>query len=74
MHHETKDAHHCCAAIVQLNGALLKLLLISVVVPALITMDYAVAEVTKELSRSGEVAHDAHFQEANEEDNLPEAT
>jgi hypothetical protein len=50
MHHESQDAHHGGTAVVQLDGALLELLLGGEVVPRkLVAMLDAVAKVAAEL-------------------------
>ena len=71
--HESEDAHHGGAAVVQLNGTLLKLGLIIKVIPA--EVNVAVAEVSNELvSGSRNITHEAALEEANEGDDLNESS
>ncbi len=68
MHHEAEYAHHCSAAIVELDGALLQLGRLVELVPA--EVDVPVAEVADEFILACDVLHDGELEEANEEENL----
>ena len=71
--HKSEDTEHGGAAVVQLDGALLELGLIIKGIPA--EVDVAVAEVSDELvSGSRDIAHEAALKEANEGDDLNEAS
>ena len=80
MHHEAEDAHHGGAAVVELNGALLELLLGGEVVPRkLVAVLDAVAKIASELGLEnahvlGQVRiHDAELHDADEGKDLPKS-
>jgi hypothetical protein len=70
---KAEDAHHGGAALVELNGALLQLLLLRELVPAEVDAEGHVAEVTGELASSGNIAHDEELEPSDEENDLEEA-
>jgi len=70
---KAEDAHHGGTALVELDGALLELLLLGEGVPAEINAEGHVAEITDELAGSGNVAHDKELEPSDEEDDLKEA-
>ena len=81
MHHEAEDAHHGAAAVVELNGTLLELLLRGEVVPRkLVAVLDAVAKIASELGLEnahvlGQVRiHDAELHDADEGKDLPKST
>mmetsp|Transcript_9346 Transcript_9346/g.20250 ORF Transcript_9346/g.20250 Transcript_9346/m.20250 type:complete len:240 (+) Transcript_9346:110-829(+) len=70
--HESEDAHHGRAAVVELDAALGKLGLLVEGVPA--EVDPAVAEVAHELvAGAGDVLHEVRLQESHEDEDLGEA-
>ena len=73
MNSETEDAHHGGTALVELDGALLELLLLGEGVPAEVNAEGHVAEIAGELTGSGNVAHDKELEPSDEEDDLEEA-
>ena len=73
MNSETEDAHHGGTALVELDGALLELLLLGEGVPAEVNAEGHVAEIAGDLSGSGNVAHDKELGPSDEEDDLEEA-
>ena len=73
MDSEAEDAHHGGTALVELDGALLELLLLREGVPAEVNAEGHVAEIAGELSGSGNVAHDKELEPSDEEDDLEEA-
>ena len=71
--HKSEDTEHGGTAVVQLDGTLGKLGLLIKGIPA--EVDVAVAEVSDELvSGSRDIAHEAALKEANEGDDLNEAS
>mmetsp|Transcript_28964 Transcript_28964/g.63813 ORF Transcript_28964/g.63813 Transcript_28964/m.63813 type:complete len:220 (-) Transcript_28964:44-703(-) len=71
VHHKAKDAHHSGTAIVELDATLLELGLLIKGIPT--EVKGAVAEITGELSLSGNILHDGKLKSANEENDLNEA-
>merc|ERR1712106_33378 len=65
--HKGQKSHHGSTALIQLDGALLKLGLFIEGIPAVV--DVVVTEVTWEFS-SSDVLHDAKLQGADEEEDL----
>ena len=81
MHHKAEDTHHGGPAVIQLNCALLELLLGGKVVPSeFVSVHDAVAKVATELGlKNAHVGrhvrvHDAQLEDANEGKDLPEST
>ena len=70
---KAKDAHHGGTALVELDGALLELLLLGEGVPAEVNAEGHVAEIAGELTGSGNIAHDEELEPSDEEDDLEEA-
>ena len=70
---KAKDAHHGGTALVELDGALLELLLLGELVPAEVNAEGHVAEIAGELAGSGNIAHDEELEPSDEEDDLEEA-
>mmetsp|Transcript_27314 Transcript_27314/g.58000 ORF Transcript_27314/g.58000 Transcript_27314/m.58000 type:complete len:130 (-) Transcript_27314:182-571(-) len=68
VHHKSKDAHHGSTSVVQLNSALLKLLLITPLVPR--SLEGTIAEISGELSLLGPVGHNGNLKETNEDEDL----
>ncbi|EJK46847.1 hypothetical protein THAOC_34469 [Thalassiosira oceanica] len=71
--HKSKDTEHGGTAVVELDGTLLELGLLVKLIPA--EVDVAVAEVSDELvSGSRNITHEAALEEANQGDDLNEAS
>ena len=70
---KTEDAHHGGTALVELDGALLELLLLGEGVPTEVNAEGHVAEIAGELAGSGNVTHDEELEPSDEEDDLEEA-
>ena len=70
--HKGKNSHLGGTAVVELNGTLLGLGLLVEGVPA--EVDESIAEVTRELSLTGNILHDSKLQESNEEEDLGKST
>ncbi|KAK1733941.1 hypothetical protein QTG54_015468, partial [Skeletonema marinoi] len=69
MDHKSEDSEHGSTAVVQLNGALLKLGLFIKVIPA--EVNVSVTEVTNVfVSSSGHITHEGNLQPSNEGDDL----
>ncbi|KAL3785330.1 hypothetical protein ACHAWO_008602 [Cyclotella atomus] len=68
MNHKSKNSHHGGTSVVKLNSTLLQLGLLVELVPS--EINEAIAEVTDELSVSGDILHDEKLKEANEEEDL----
>ena len=73
VHHKSENTHHGGTAIVELDSALLELLLLGEGVPAEVNAEGHVAEIAGELTGSGDVAHDKELEPSDEEDDLEEA-
>jgi len=72
VNHESEDSHHSSTAVVQLDGTLGELGLFVKAVPA--EVEGSVAEVSNELSLSGDILHHSELKSSNEGDNLGEAS
>ena len=70
---KAKDAHHGGTALVELDGALLGLLLLGEGVPAEVNSKRHVAEIAGELAGSGNVTHDKELEPSDEKDDLEKA-
>eukprot|EP00562_Extubocellulus_spinifer_P035424 CAMPEP_0178700612 /NCGR_PEP_ID=MMETSP0699-20121125/11776_1 /TAXON_ID=265572 /ORGANISM="Extubocellulus spinifer, Strain CCMP396" /LENGTH=157 /DNA_ID=CAMNT_0020346977 /DNA_START=95 /DNA_END=565 /DNA_ORIENTATION=+ len=68
VHHKPKNAHHSGTAIVELDATLLELGLLIKGIPA--KVKGTVAEITGELSLSGNILHYKNLKKADEEDHL----
>ena len=66
--HQCKNTHHSGAALVQLNGTLLKFSLLVKFVPSKVNV--SVTEVSGEFRVTVDILHDEHLQETNESDQL----
>ena len=70
--HKGKNSHLGGTAVVELDGTLLKLSLLVEGVPA--EVDESVAEVTWELSLTGNILHDEELKESYEKDDLDDSS
>ena len=68
VNHKSKNSHHGGTSVVQLNSTLLKLGLLREGVPA--EINEAVAEISGEFTKSGNILHDEKLKETNEEEDL----
>ena len=69
---KAEDAKHSGAAVVELDGALLVLLLLGEHVPTVINAKGHVAEVSNVLALTSDITHDEELEPSDEEDDLKE--
>ena len=68
MNHKAENSEHGGTSVVELDGTLLQLDLITEGVPS--EVNFVVAEISREFTLSGDILHDGQFKESNEGDNL----